>query len=795
MRTQILILMIASALIAGWGIASDDWPAFRGPKYDGSANGANFSPEKGNLTVSWRAKAGSGYSGISVVGGKAVTAFTDGDQDVVVAFDSKSGKELWRQQLSAKYAGHDGSHDGPIATPAIDNGKVFALSAFGDLVALDLATGKQLWSLNITKAGGRSPFYGYTASPIGTNGVVVVQLGGEKGKSVAAFDQNTGKVKWTVGDDMVNYQSPILMAIGDQQRVIAISDKKMLVLDPADGKVLLDYDHGGDDAAGLIVPVPLDGGRLLLRNKNDSADLVRLTAAADGKISIEKVWTAGIFKNSYNPPVYHNGYLYGFNGRILTCVDATNGETKWKSRGVPDGFLLLVNGNLVVQTKVGNVHVGPASPEGWKETKQVQVFKDISWTPPIFADGAIFSRSHGEVARVDVSTSAARAALVPTPSMPLPDSSRFASFLKEIESAADKKQKIDQFFAQHKQGPVVEWPDRVIFVYRGPGEDIAFAGDIHSWEQEVPMNRVPGTDLFYHTARLEPDARVNYRYVRNFEENIADPLNPKTTPDRQGNPISWFAMPGYRESDHIQEPPAGKRGSFESHEIKSKTNATGLAKVDVYLPAGYARSKDAYPVLYVMDGKRAREQGLFNHTMENLAGNMLRPAILVFLTEIKTTGEERISIVEQSKQTSKYFAEEIVPFIDSRYRTLKDREHRAIAGNLGSAGDAFLIAFENIELFGGVAAQSMWPMDVEEAVKPLISDPQEKPMRIYMDWGTYDARSKSGGWDLRSANRDFYAFLKEKGYLPAGGETHEGYGWGAWRNRNDRLLAALFPKM
>jgi enterochelin esterase-like enzyme len=309
------------------------------------------------------------------------------------------------------------------------------------------------------------------------------------------------------------------------------------------------------------------------------------------------------------------------------------------------------------------------------------------------------------------------------------------------------------------------------------------------------MQRVEGTDLFYYVSRLEPDARVNYRFVRNFDEMIADPLNPRTTADRRGNKLSWFGMPGWQEPSHIQEPPQSKRGRFESLEIKSTKKPIALAKVDVYLPAGYDSLKDAYPVLYILDGKLAKENGAIHNSMENLNGTLLQPVILVFLTEIKTNDAERTTNIQQTKETSAYFAEEIVPFIDGKYRTLKDRQNRALAGTLEGAGDAFYIAFENPNLFGAIAAQSMWVMDVEKELKPLITSPQEKPMRIYMDWGSYDARSKSDGWDLRESNRNFLAFLKEKGYMPSGGETHEGYGWASWRNRNDRVLASLFPRM
>jgi hypothetical protein len=42
-------------------------------------------------------------------------------------------------------------------------------------------------------------------------------------------------------------------------------------------------------------------------------------------------------------------------------------------------------------------------------------------------------------------------------------------------------------------------------------------------------------------------------------------------------------------------------------------------------------------------------------------------------------------------------------------------------------------------------------------------------------------------------NQRFDAFLRERGYRPAGGEVPEGAGWAGWRNRTDRLFEALFP--
>jgi hypothetical protein len=46
---------------------------------------------------------------------------------------------------------------------------------------------------------------------------------------------------------------------------------------------------------------------------------------------------------------------------------------------------------------------------------------------------------------------------------------------------------------------------------------------------------------------------------------------------------------------------------------------------------------------------------------------------------------------------------------------------------------------------------------------------------------------------MTETNRRFAAFLRERGYRPAGGEASDGAGWASWRNRTDRVFEAMFP--
>src|SRR5437667_308153 len=106
-----LLLLAASALAA-------DWPHWLGPNRNGS------SPETGLLTtwpaagpkVLWKVPGGDGYSSVAVAGGRAVTLVQRGGDELVLALDAATGKELWQARVGPAYKNQYGN--GPRSTPA-----------------------------------------------------------------------------------------------------------------------------------------------------------------------------------------------------------------------------------------------------------------------------------------------------------------------------------------------------------------------------------------------------------------------------------------------------------------------------------------------------------------------------------------------------------------------------------------------------------------------------------------------------------------------------------------------------
>ncbi len=787
----ILLLSVPS------GAPAADWPVFRGPGSDNAYRGETILGEVPDLGLGivWEQPLGSGYSGVSVAAGRAITLFADATDDVAAAFDAATGEELWRYPIGPTYRGHDGSHDGPISTPLVAGGRVFALGPWGHFHAIDLETGEKIWSTHLAEdQGAMAPLYGYGSSPVFADGVVIVEAGTHggpfaqgppgSGPSILGLDPASGAVLWQAGKDTVNYQSPIPATVGGRRLLLTPTDIHLFGLEPKTGEVLWKTPHGGKFYPGpglaSMNPVALGESRFLLTDTPDSSSLVELAPDADGQMSLRPIWSSRSIRGSYAVPVHYQGHLYAYNSRFLTCVDASTGEMVWRSRQPGDGFLLLVDGHLVVMTKKGSLHVAEASPKGYHEVASLQVLEDGSWTPPSFADGRIYARGLGGITAVELKADAP-ATVAETGG---PAGTRFARFLAEVEAAPDKAAAIDRFMESQESFPVIE-DEWVHFLYRGPAQDMGIAGDMIGDRKEEPMARVAGTELLFFSTRLKPDARVSYTFTRDFEERLTDPLNPRTFPDLTGE-VSWLAMPGWQAPTHLDEAPEERRGRIESHEIADH-------KVDVYLPAGYDPSTERrYAVTYVHGGGAAMGPGSWPRTLDNLIGRTVEPHLVVFVHAKDPQAE---FLWFQRDVYAATFAERIVPAIDEKYPTLATRESRASAG-AGPAGYAALYgAFKYPGLIGRVASQSTFLLTMQ--AMPLIQLAgglaEQSPPAIFLQWGTYDQRSEDEAWDFRAENKKLAELLRSHGFEVTASEVPDGTGWASWHNRNDQVLEWLFP--
>src|SRR5918997_3454973 len=214
--TRVLPSVLTALFLAAWcaapasAQAGGEWPQWRGPNRDGISKETGLLkqwPESGPPLV-WKASgAGRGYSSLAASKGRLYTLGLRGDKEFVVAFDIKSGKEVWATPYGNAFRNDRG--DGPRGTPTVDGERVYALGGNGDLAALDAATGKVVWTLNVLeKFGGRNITWGISESPLVVGEKLLVNPGGPRA-SVVALNKKDGALIWKSQSDKAGYSSAI----------------------------------------------------------------------------------------------------------------------------------------------------------------------------------------------------------------------------------------------------------------------------------------------------------------------------------------------------------------------------------------------------------------------------------------------------------------------------------------------------------------------------------------------------------------------------------------------------------
>ncbi len=452
--------------------AAEDWPQWRGPNQDGKATESGvFRFEEGNgLKIAWKKPLGSGYSSISVAAGRAVTMFSDSTFDYVIAFDASSGAELWRHKIDSTHIGHGGSHNGPLSTPSIDGNRVFALGPKGHLLAVDLTTGSLIWSTDIVKDHGAiPPYFAFATAPRVYGEVLILETGGSE-KVITGFNKETGAVLWSEGSDRIAYQSPVTANLAGADQVLCSGNDYLIGMNPLSGDKLWEFHHQG--RGSNATPIIVGQNRVFLHHNSSEGVLLQINKAYD-QYTVNEIWRSRAFKLTYGTGVLHDGHLYGYSRRFLTCVDIGTGKLVWKSRSPGDGFVILVDGHLVLQTKKGGLHIAEASPKGYQEVARLKVFDSLAWTPASFANGKIYARNLKEIAcvKIDKVDQPVVVAADPPTESSFTDSN-FSKFIQRVKSAEDKTVLVDEFMEAQKQFPIIEGDNLVHFVYRGESQNL-----------------------------------------------------------------------------------------------------------------------------------------------------------------------------------------------------------------------------------------------------------------------------------------------------------------------------------
>lgn len=382
-----------------------DWPQRRGPSNDGRSAETNWSHDwpKEGPRVLWQAAAGTGFSAVTVAGGRAFTMGNTQDQDSVLCLDAETGAAMWTfsypEPLNPKmYEG------GPNSTPTVHGGRVLVASRTGKVFCLQAAGGTLVWSNNVAGfVNARNGDWGTGGSPLVSGSRVYVNYG----SALVALDLASGRALWQSAKESkgrYSFTTPVLSTVSGEAILFAHMNKALFALAPADGRELWRHEFGSGFETHAADPVVTPAG-VFISSGDDGGELISYTTGQGTRLWKNK--NLGTFTGT---AVLVGQHLYGVDSggykkgqQALRCVDLAQGDIKWSLPGFGQDSLIAAGDRLIVLTEKGELVIGRARPERGEILARAQILGGKCWTQATLANGLLYCRnSKGQIVCLDL---------------------------------------------------------------------------------------------------------------------------------------------------------------------------------------------------------------------------------------------------------------------------------------------------------------------------------------------------------------------------------------------------------
>jgi outer membrane protein assembly factor BamB len=413
MRRLSFVVALAFGLMGP--VIAGDWPCWRGPNGDGTWHAFKLPdtwPADGPKRL-WSVPILGGYAGISVVDGRVFTmdrektpggkdAPSDGNERVL-CLDAETGKSIWSHKYPTKYGDLGGYSNGPRAAPTIHEGRVYTLGAVGHLHCFEAKSGEVRWSKDMVKEHkARVPEWGFAASPVIHNQLVIVHTGAEPNGCVTAFDRITGKEVWRSLDDPAGYATPVLTDTPGQQTLIVWTPENINGIDPDTGKKFWSVPYKVTYGVSIATPIYRDG-IVFVTGYWEGSKAIRIGPKPSDH---ELIWEdSKNLRGLMAQPLYRGGHVYSLdktNG--LTCFELKTGKKLWDdgNRLTPKGrnphasiVWLGDSDRILAVNSVGELILARLTPSGYQEQSRVKILDGQVWGHPAFAGSRLFVRTDG----------------------------------------------------------------------------------------------------------------------------------------------------------------------------------------------------------------------------------------------------------------------------------------------------------------------------------------------------------------------------------------------------------------
>jgi outer membrane protein assembly factor BamB len=400
MRTLAGLCVVAfAALATPHAQVTTDWPQWRGPSRSA------ISPETGLLRT-WPASGpprvwaasnlGAGFGSIAVSRDRVYVQGMRNGQSMASALNRADGKLVWTKPIGRAVENYQGP--GPRGTPAVDGDRIYVLTENGDLAALRIQDGTIVWQRNILRDfGGRNIGWLISESPLVDGNNVIVSPGG-RGAGMAALDKMTGKTVWVSRElsDGASYSSPIVADVQGVRTIMTLTSEAGVGVRASDGKLMWRHQSVANGTANIATPVYSDN-RVFYTSDYGTGGALLALRAQNGEVRAQEVYFTRDMQNHHGGVIVVDGYLYGFNNSILTCMEFATGKVMWRHRSVGKGSLAYADGHLYLLSENNVVGLAEASPAAYREKGRFTIPDQgwPSWAHPVISGGRLYVRDQG----------------------------------------------------------------------------------------------------------------------------------------------------------------------------------------------------------------------------------------------------------------------------------------------------------------------------------------------------------------------------------------------------------------
>jgi outer membrane protein assembly factor BamB len=347
---------------------------------------------------------GSGFGSIAVSRDRIFVQGMRNSQSVVSALSRMDGKPVWVRPIGRAVDNYQGP--GPRGTPTVDGDRVYVLTENGDLAALRFQDGTVAWQRNILQDfGGRNIGWLISESPLVDGNLVIVSPGG-RGAGMAALDKMTGKTVWVSKElsDAAGYSSPIVADVQGVRTIMTLTSEAGIGVRASDGKLMWRQPSVANNTANIATPVFFDN-KVFYTSSYGTGGALYALRAQNGEVRAQEVYFTRDMQNHHGGVVLVDGYLYGFNNAILTCLEFATGKVMWRNRSVGKGSLAYANGSLYLLSENNVVGLADATPAEYRERGRFRIPDQgwPSWAHPVVSGGRLYIRDQGMLTAFNVS--------------------------------------------------------------------------------------------------------------------------------------------------------------------------------------------------------------------------------------------------------------------------------------------------------------------------------------------------------------------------------------------------------